>query len=226
MPDLNALQHLLHRMFRDEVSVGEVAERLGSDPRRLAIYHRFVHTHVRQALAANFPATLAALGEPASEALQAAYFEAHAPPDWNLDHAAAAFPDFLEARAADPFAVALARLEWEVAEVTRTDTEPGSGLNATLSVLQSPFPLVAWLADFHAGRPAGARPAAAPELALIFRHPSRDTGCHYAASDDLLFALKVTHDGLDPMDAARAAGLDPDAAAAAMARAREIGLVI
>ena len=88
--DLTRLQHTLHRLFRDELPVDAAAAALGADPRRLAIYHRAVHLHVRHALEANFPVTLASLPADTREALHDAYFAAQAPTTWNLDAAAEA----------------------------------------------------------------------------------------------------------------------------------------
>lgn len=243
---LATLQLTLHRLFRDELPVDAAAEALGADPRRLDIYHRAVHLHVRHALEANFPVTLASLPADTRTALHAAYFATHAPTTWNLDAAAEAFPDFLDASLAaeapppglTPFHPALARLEWELTTVWGAeDTAPEDPtpqtaptapvLNPTLALLESPYPLVAYLARPDAASPDTLpAPAEAPELVLVFRHPSRRTACFYAATGDLLFALKVVHDGLDPQTAARAAGLDEAAALSAMALAVEVGLVV
>ncbi len=242
---LTDLQHTLHRLFRDELPVDAAAAALGADPRRLEIYHRAVHLHVRHALEANFPVTLASLPADTRTGLHAAYFATHAPTTWNLDTAAEAFPDFLDARLAaepppglTPFHPALARLEWELTavwgaedaapEAPMGETPPTAPmLNPTLALLESPYPLVAYLARPDAASPdALPAPAETPELVLVFRHPSRRTACFYAATGDLLFALKVAHDGLDPLSAARAAGLDETAALAAMALAVEVGLIL
>ena len=240
-PRLLELQRTLHQVFRDALTVEAAAAALGSDPRRLGLYHRAVHVHVRQALEANMPVTLASLPADTRQALHAAYFAAKPAPNWSLDAAAEGFPDFLDAQllaggrpGLTAFHPALARLEWELTLAWTSESalpEPASltamVLNPTLAVLESHFPLVVYLSSPDAAGPR-ALPAAldSPELVLIFRHPERQSACYHSATDDLLFALKVAHDGLDPADAARAAGLDASSALAAVRAAVEIGLVL
>lgn len=236
MPRLAEMQSVMHQVVRDEVPVAEAAARLGVDPARLAIYHRFVHRHVQQALEANFPATLAALPADTRADLHAAYFAAHPPGTWSLDAAAAAFPAFLAARAGatppTPFHAALATLEWALNEVYHDPSAPPAPgavvLNPTLVVLESVYPVAAYLAAAQtAGPPPPEPPAgAAPALTLVFRHPVRQTACYFAATDALLFALKVAHDALDPRQVAADLGVDPSVALAAMRAGLDCGLLL
>jgi hypothetical protein len=236
MPRLNDLQAVMHRVLRDALPVAEGAALLGVDPGRLAIYHRFVHRHVQQALEANFPVTLAALPAATREALHADYFAAHPPGTWSLDAAAAAFPAFLEARAGaeppTPFHAALAHLEWALSEVYHDPAElpvpQTTLLNPTLTVLESVYPVAAYLAAVQAGGapPEAPVPLPAPTLTLVFRHPIRETACFFAATDALLFALKVAHDALDPVQVAAQLGLDPNAALEAMRAGVDCGLLL
>lgn len=236
MPRLNDLQAVMHQVLRDALPVAEGAAQLGVDPARLAIYHRFVHRHVQHALEANFPATLAALPADVRATLHAAYFAAHPPGTWSLDAAAAAFPAFLDARAGveapTPFHAALAHLEWALSEVYHDPAVPPvpetTTLNPTLTVLESAYPVAAYLAAAQAGGPPPEVPEAqpAPTLTLVFRHPVRETACFFAATDALLFALKVAHDALDPLEVAAALGLDPNAALDAMRAGVACGLLL
>jgi hypothetical protein len=226
----------MHQVLRDAVPVAEGAARLGVDPARLAIYHRFVHRHVQHALEANFPATLAALPPETRAALHAAYFAAHPPGTWSLDAAAAAFPAFLDARAGaeppTPLHAALAHLEWALSEVYHDPAvlpvPETLTLNPTLTVLESVYPVAAYLVAAQAGGPPPQVPAAlpAPTLTLVFRHPVRETACFFAATDALLFALKVAHDALDPLQVAAELGVDPNAALEAMRAGVACGLLL
>lgn len=237
---LRETQRALVACFRGESSVEAAAETLGVDPARLAIYARMVEGHVRQAVAATFPETLSALDPAVRPALDAAFYDAHPPSGWSLDAAAVPFPGFLEGylpgRVSETdaaFLVELARFEAVLAEVALDATVEAAGappagdgpfeLNPTLIAVEVEHPLVEWLVA--APRPATLPPRGPARTALVFRHPVRDTACFQTATDDLLFALKIAADGLDPDDAARAAGLPIDAARAALANALALGLV-
>ncbi len=60
----------------------------------------------------------------------------------------------------------------------------------------------------------------------MFRHPERHHAAYLRATDDLLFAVKVVHEGLDPAEAAAAMGAPAELAEAAIAQAVGAGLVI
>jgi len=234
------LQRALVACFRGGISVEATAGALGLDPARLAIYARMVEGHVRQAVTAMFPETLSALDPTLRPALDAAFYAAHPPSTWSLDAAAVPFSGFLEgylpSRVPEPhamFLVELARFEAVLAEVAHDTTIEVAGaeaatdgpfrLNPTLIAVDLEHPIVEWLV---AAPRAGVPPPRGPgHTVLIFRHPVRDTACYQAATDDLLFALKIAAEGLEPEHAARTAGLDPGAARAAMTVAVALGLV-
>lgn len=154
-----------------------------------------------------------------------------------------------------PSHASLAAFEWaEFVTYTHEGRVPAHGevteptLNPTLSVVSLPVPVLEYVVEgLEAGDgapraginppPPKAASGDGPELVLFFRPPppplaagtyAAEPGrvAFYRATDDLLFALKVTHDGLDPAAAAMAAGLDPTAAAQAVAHAASVGLVL
>lgn len=228
-----------HEVVRSERSVEAGADALQVDPRRLGIYRNFVRQHVRTALEHHYPTVQALLGESAWERLYEAYVEACPPTSWELNAAAAAFPEFIEERLDSDgplslFHAALARFEWEQYAVNTapidlpdpaTLSEPV--LNPTLSLLQLPFAVVPFVVAFDAGRdPALPDADDAAPLALLFRRPATGNCAYYNGSDTLMFALKVTHDGLSAEAAAAASGQGIDQVRAALDEAADIGLVI
>lgn len=236
---LDALQAVMHRLLRGELAPEAAAALLGLDAAqipRLGLYQRFVRRHVQAALEGAFPRTLAALPAGTREALCDTYFATHAPTSYDLDAAAEAFPGFLEAALSEAppglnaLHPCLAEVEWALLVAVRDEAEmpePSAGapvLNPTLSILQVP-PAVA--AALH-GAALDAPPTAeqAEITLLVLRNPATGRAHALPANDDLLFALKLAHDGQAPRAAALAAGLDPDAACAAVARAAAAGLVI
>lgn len=236
---LVALERQVHEMLRGQRSVGATAEALGVDPVRLDIYRGFVRGHVDTALHKSFPILEGLLGEPAFQALCDAFFEAHPPSHWELNAAAEPFPAFLAARVDEghaelgPFHVALAQHEWAdfatFVHPARVPTEvEAPTLNPTLTVLQLVCPVTPFVVAWQDGRrdlPLPT-PEEGPELCLFFRHPVTERVQFHVAIDDYLFAIKVAHEGLEAAAVAEAAGLPVDAARAAMARARDIGLVL
>lgn len=243
MTTLRALQAAMHGVLRGETPVDEAAGRLGVDPRRLAVYRDFVRGHVRTALEKNFRVTRALLPTETWEALCAAYFRDLPPAHWELNAAAESFPAWLEQRLDDghaglePFHVDLAQFEWEefAAYVHPAEVEPpGPGEpprpNPTLSLVAFGHPVAAFVRAWYAGERAAGDPLPgpldAPQPTAFFRHPRTGKVMYQVADDDLLFALKVTHDGLDPAAAARSIGQPGELGERAVARAIELGLVL
>ena len=246
MATLSAVQRALHEVLRGATPVAEGAAALGIAPERLGVYARFVRGHVETALRKNFPTLRAILPGEVWARLSDAYFATHPPRAADLNQAAAAFPAFVAGQldagwepTLEPFHVALAQLEWaefttwvHPARVPAVSPAAAATLNPTLTVLELACPVVRWLVAYDAGARDAAAPlptrAQGPELTLIFR--KRVAGEYrvgrYVADDDLLFALKVAHEGLDPAVVALDHGLDLDLARAAMARAIDLGLVI
>jgi hypothetical protein len=232
---LKDLERQLHAALRDEEPVPVVAESLGFNPKRLAIYRRFTRGHVTTALAL-YPATRARLGSALWDRLTEAYRRLHPPSHWELNRAAEAFPAFLEARlqAGEPglrhFDVCLAAVEWEQywcmahpAEIPEVVAAPT--LNPTLALVEQPFAVIPWLLAHERGEEPS-EPVEAPSLALFFRNPRTDGGAYFHGSDPLLFALKVVHGALSVAEGAAAAGTTVERAQAALDYAAEVGLIL
>jgi hypothetical protein len=235
--NLQALQATVHRVLRGEVPVEDGAAALGCDARRLRIYREFVRGHVQTALEKNYEITRATLPAPTWEALVEAYFAAFPTAHWELNAAAEPFPAWLETRIGlheglHPFHCELAQFEWEEfaaysnrAEVPAAVEAPTP--NPTLSILQLAHPVAAFVQAWNAGeRPAIPAPLPAPRLTFLFRHPRSGKVMYQDATDDLLFALKVTHEGLDPAAAARAIGAAPELGEQALAVAADVGIIL
>ncbi|MDF1562760.1 MAG: DNA-binding domain-containing protein [Deltaproteobacteria bacterium] len=244
MDALRATQAQLHALLRGEASTDATARILGCDPARLTIYRNFVRHHVVSVVEKNHPMSWALLGESAGE-LAGGFYLSHPARSWELNRAAEPFADFLEALHAagdarvPAFAVALARFEWECfaayADEAR-EPEPASlkapTPNPTLRVLQVAFPLVDWVLehDARASRgeppPPPPEPLEAPETVLVFRHPERLIASYYRGSDPLLFALKVSLEGIPLEEAARQSGQRQEEAGALLERAAGLGLIL
>lgn len=240
---LEAVERLFHQVVRGALPVEEGAAQLGADPRRLRIYRNFVRTHVRKALEANFRALPALLATATWDALVDAYEQRHPPTHWGLNLAARDFPAFLEAELAagreglTELHVCVAQLEWETYTVN-VDPAPlpdpralaAPVVNPTLSILSFPYDVVPVVLAARAGRLHADSPlpdrADPPLLALLFRRPQNLNCGFYKGTDDLLFALKVTHDGLSPEQAAEAAGQPLAAVRGALDQAAAAGLII
>ena len=242
MATLSEVQAALHRAFRGEGVEGVAAE-VGVDPGRLAIYQRFVRGHVDDVLDHDFPMVRALVPEASWQALQDGYFAAHPAGHWELNRAAEAFPGYVAERAAGgltgvtAFHADLAAFEWEqfVAFVNpevlpAPEALEAPVLNPTLSVLSLAYPVLALAEAYDADALDPATPIPGPvdppEVMLVFRHPTRHFASYLRATDDLLFAVKVVHEGLDPAEAAAAVGATAELAEAAIRKAVDAGLVI
>ena len=136
-PTLRDLQHELERLlalggdpdFREELTraAGRLPiaedERLAA-PERLEIYTRMIFVRIRDAIAEDFPATHAALGDDAWETRIAAYLSAYPTDHPDLRLAARFLPRFFRETEASPLAD-LADLEWALADsFTARDASP------------------------------------------------------------------------------------------------------
>jgi hypothetical protein len=238
--ELNRTQAALHAAMRGARSLDAVAQDLGADPARLGIYHRMVRGHVSTALRSQLTVCVESLGAaeetPEWQALFDAYYSDHPPSHWALLEAARGFRDFLLTQVGQhgvtPFHVGLAEFEWALYDISRDPARvpmaPPTGrwqLNPTLQVLEFPYPVVWFTAQWMRGeRPA--LPDEAPEMALAFRRPRSGHPCFYTATPELLFALKMAHDGLSVGDAVTLSGQPREAVQAAFDRGVDIGLVI
>lgn len=237
---LEDIQRRMHAAVKDLQPVEVVAAELGMDPERLAIYRRMVRSHVHTAVAGRLPVSTALLGAPDDTPAWQALFEAYlaeCPPSApTLPEAAAAFPGFLGRRAeageVAPFTAAVAELEWAAFQVNRDPTQlpdpkqlSAPVLNPTLQIMSWPWPVTSFVVAWQRGeRPA--EPSPAEELTLVFRRPATGHPCYHVATPDLLFVLKMVHDGLSVEAAAQISGQGMEAVEAALAGAVGIGLVI
>ncbi len=234
---LEQLQRLMHDVVKQGVEVEAGAAALGVDPARLRIYRNFARTPVRTALELNLPMTQALLGEERWEALYEDYLRACPPRSWELNAAAEAYPMFLEAQldagreGVTHFAVCLSAFEWAQFETLRHPAVipaqvDATTLNPTLTLLQQAYPVVPYAARWSRGERDLSPPEPAESIALLFRHPTRHHCRFYAASDVLLFAMKVAHDGLSAAQAAAESGQPLEAVEAALSEAQRTGLIL
>jgi len=254
MTKLDATYLAFHGLLRGELTLSAAAQTLGTDSKRLALYRDFVHDHVVGVVHKNFPICSRLLGE-SFDPLVEAFTLASPASSWELNQAAEAFPDFLEARLGEghaalvPFHLALARFEWELFAVyvdpAEIETIPSNeaprtdalSVNPTLRVLPSEYALVPWVLEYEAAigsdSEAGTeRPPPlpqrleAPEFSLVFRHPQTDMSAYWRASDRLLFALKVVIEKIPIAEAAQATGSDRESCEALLRAAYDLGLLI
>lgn len=136
-PTLRDLQHELERLlalggdpdFRDELTHAAGRLPIAQDERlaaseRLAIYTRMIFVRIRDAIAEDFPATYAALGDDAWETRIAAYLAAYPTDHPDLRLAARSLPKFFRETESSPLAD-LADLEWALADsFTARDASP------------------------------------------------------------------------------------------------------
>ena len=239
---LEAAQRALHALVRGEASADDVAARIGAPAARLRVVRRMIRGHVTRALEKVFPCVRAHLSPRTWEELAASYYAAHPPTSFELNRAAAAFPGYLAGAIGDqPHREAtlahaeLAELEWEaLAAYLAPDAEwagdVGLRINPTLTLLSLDFAVVDVLSAWDGGAkdpPPGLpeAPMPASRLALIWRHPGTLRVRYRWANDDLLFALKVASEGLDPGEAAEAGGHVAELGHRAVAAAVTAGLL-
>lgn len=245
------LQRTLHRALRGELPPADAAATLGADPRRLALYARFAQNHVNTALTANFPTFIERAGD-RWPPLFAAYFAAHPPEHWALNHAAAAFPAFIEALAEassaapamasaatenhwpTPFETCLAQFEWALytALADPTPLPDATALtapapNPTLLAMAFPYPVADIVLAHRRGQhPPPPAPLAEPAIVLFYQSPTTGNGRFQKARPDLLFALRAADAALDAAAAAAAAGETLAAVEAAYAAAAALGVIV
>lgn len=239
MTTLAELQRTFHRALRGELDPTDAAATLGADPARLAIYGRFSRAHVRTALDANLP-TFAARQRDRWPALIDAYYAAHPPTHWALNHAAEAFAPYIErcVEAGDPaltpFDTCLAQFEWALYTALADPTPlpdpaalPAPVVNPTLLPMSFPYPVAdVVLAHRRGQHPPTPEPLTEPAIVLFYQSPETANGRFQKARADLLFALKAVDAGLDPAAAAEVADQPLPAVEAAYAAAAAAGIII
>lgn len=236
------LERWMHEAVKAKRPIDEAAEVLECDPGRLAIYQRMVEGHIFTALDGVFEALVRWIEPQRWQAICAAYIAERPPAHWSLNHAAEAFPEFLEACSqagrlqVDALEVCLAQLEWEAmatalndAVIPESSALEGPIINPTLSILAQPFELVQFSIALNAGEATRAdapAPLGTDAIVLLFQRPTTLGCAYYQADDELLFALKAVEAGLEASAAAELSGQPVAAVEAAYRRAIRIGLIV
>jgi len=232
---------IMHAVLRGEQPAEEAAPLLGVDPHRLAIYQGFVRDHVTGILTSQFPRVEAAMPAAAWSAVQHGFFETHPPTDWELNEAAAPFPDYLAGQLGLVDGLALfhlslaqfERAQWGAYSDPATIPHPGDldrpVVNPTLRILELPCPVVDQVVVFDRGDGFTEPPPDAsdgPERVLFFRHPERLTSAYWRVTERFVLALATTQEGHTPEEAAAAFGCRAEDVLDALSRAAETGLCI
>ncbi|MDQ3265744.1 MAG: putative DNA-binding domain-containing protein [Myxococcota bacterium] len=197
----------------------------------VAVYGRFVEGHITSVLKKVYPLSVRLLGEDFAP-LAASYYRTRPARHFELNRAAEGFVDFLEQAEPDrhpQHLVPLARFEWTDFAVYASEAQPISslptfGVNPTLTVLQHPFRLCAWLATTAEHRPP--EPARADELALLWRDANTLRTTFVAADPARLLALKLAVEGLSVEAAAAASGAQVQVIQAALDQAIAEGFLL
>jgi hypothetical protein len=136
------------------------------------------------------------------------------------------------------FHAEVAELEWteflvyaSEADVPQRDTLPRLGLNPTLVVLDFRYSVATFVKAWR-GRSSSRGPSPepimspSPERVLVYRDPESHLAVIRQATDDILFALKMTAENTSVAEAVRLSGCAEDSVADALERARRAGLVV
>lgn len=242
-PTLEQAFGTLHEVLRGAADPAVAHRRLGLDPARVAFYQETVFEHVRDVLDKNYGVLAAVLGPERFDALVAEYFAEVPATAFELNENAAPFREFLAVRAEvgtyglTEAHLELAELEWQefavyVSEATIPEPSAISApqINPTLTILQLDYPVADFLDAWREAGDSGSRPHLpadpAPQLVFVLRHPETDNALFFEATDALLFAFKVSHDGLSVQEAAEQAGVADSLVLAALQDAANWGLVI
>ena len=243
-PGLAEIMGTMHDLLRGSTTPEEAAVALGASAERLRLYQGMVKNHTRVLLEKTYTALPGLLGSEVWGSLVDDYFREHPAGHYELNANGAMFRDFLEGRRLEGdagltgFHVDLAELEWREWEVYSSeavnpprDTMDGPILNPTLLVLSLDWPAADWLESWRRAEADGDVPPpipteSAPETVLVFRHPETFRAVFYKGTDDLLFPVKMIHEGIDVGEAARLSGLQEETVEEFVAYAAEIGLVI
>jgi hypothetical protein len=236
---LAELQAKVHALLRGEAGVAQAAQALGVPDARLGIYRDFVEGHVTRVLHKVHPYVAGCLGAATRIRLAASYYREVPATERELNAAAAGWAAFLDRHVADGDVPAwvppLAQLEWALWSAWSCEAEvapgPTRAVNPTLVALEVRWGLVRWLVTHPEAAdvtPATPPPEAlaAPELALVFRREATHRIAFHVATGDLLFAMKVVHEGVPLARAAELAGVTLEAAQRALDEAIAIGLVV
>lgn len=208
-PSLEQFFQTMDRLFAEPEALPELSP---APPGRVRLYADFVEGHIRAALQKVYPLTVAQL-KSGFGPLAAAYYRTRPATHFELNRAAEGFVSFLadraQALALPPHLLPLARFEWTdfgvyAAPVELPERVEAFTLNPTLTVLQHPFQLCAFVAAAPDARPAA--PAAGEETALLWRDPKSLRTTFVAADPRRLLAVKLLIDGVPLEQAAEDSG--------------------
>lgn len=245
MSTLPAFFDAMRPFLLGQTDVERVEASCGPSPSgsaRLAFYRRLVrddHTGVLDKL---YPFTRRRVSEADWRRLGDAYLVDHVPDHWEMNRLGAMFPAWLAERLGHsgkkleagerlpPYLAELAEYEWtEFSTYTHPAPDPtphaGDGpfaLNPTADVRQLRFDVPRWVAD---GMP-GEGPERRATLVVVFRDP-RTQRCRFIdGTPATLFVVQSVHHGLDPREAAREHGLEPETVGALAADLADRGLLV
>jgi uncharacterized protein len=197
---------------------------------RVALYGAFVRTHVRTGLEKLYPLTQEAAGPAHWEQLVEGFTATRPARHFELNRMGESFPSFVADMAAawalPEFLPALTRFEWTDWAVYSSE-EPmparveGLTVNPTLTVLQHPFQLCAFVRE--EGRTA---PAEGSEQVLLWRHPHQLTTWFMPAHEQALLVLKMTLEGLSPSGVAAVTGVAEETLHEAVETCAQQGLIL
>lgn len=233
----------LHAVLRGAAPPESAERALGLDARRVAFYADTVYEHVHDILRKNFTALAEVLGEATFASLVRQYYALHPAQAFELNEDAAPFREFLASRASrgegalGEVHLELAELEWQEfvayvhpAQIPARRWLSRPTINPTLAILQLDYPVADFLDAWRQRGENGDAPelpsAPRPETVFVLRHPESENAIFVAASDALLFAFKVVHDGAEPSQAARAAGVPEALVHEVLREASDWGIVL
>ncbi len=191
-----------------------------ADPKRLAIYGRFVQIHVKSVVGTVYAGLKASVDAKLwGRWLQGYYSTRPAGSAYQVNGAAEGFVSFL-AQQDDrpPYALDLARFEWTKLQVyhSLTALEPRPArliANPTLVMLEHPWKICAYFSRHAKASAAGEPvnpvnpPEAGDEVALLWRHPKTRFVRYHSASSRALLSLKMAMESISAEEAAVAGGV-------------------
>jgi hypothetical protein len=243
-PGLRQTMETLHLLLRGAIGSGHAAELMGVPENRLRIYQEFVRDHIASVLQKNYTVLSDLLGaEGRWESVVERFFQRCPAGEYELNANAAQLRELLDLWSQQGelgitrFHVELAELEWQEfavytaeAEIPTADEAKGLTLNPTLVVLRFDHAVAeyieAWREQVPGSPPPPVPDGPAPETLLVFREPVGQLAVFYRATDDLLFVLKMVHEGIGVEQAARLSGLEPEVVSGFVEHAVELGLIV
>jgi hypothetical protein len=244
MTTLRELQSQMHAVLRGTKSVADVARAVGVNEKRLGIYRGFVRGHVRNSLGKIYPITRQLVGRERWDTLYEGFFASCPPTSWELNTSVEPFYGYLDAQITagaipvSPFLASFAQYEWEEfatyihpAAVPSPETLVAAIVNPTVTVLQFDYPVVPFVVAHPEADDVGPETLLpdrleTPQMALLFRRAETYGVAYHVATPALLFAVRVTMEGMSVEEAATQSGQPIDAIEAAMERAIAIGLIL